>query len=245
MRLLIDSMILIMVVVIVAAAVLYQRAGRDTQANLLTVQQSLVDFDEQLTYHSVLWQSRNEQAGDYPPQVMPEWFKDGVPSNPLLAGQYPWIDIAPPEDYSQHPPDPIVEASGQAGFWYNPNLGIVRARVPRQVTEQKTLELYNQANHVYLSKLPTDPDPDRIPLVFNPDPVTSGQQASPVRRAIGTIETFEPQEPDEPVAETEPQSEVLWYEKRVVPETSAEPDPTPVQEDVVVEAPARQSLIGE
>ncbi len=245
MRLLINSMILVMALAIIATAILHHRADKDEQANLVTVQAGLLAFDETVTYQSVLWQAQHEQAGDYPPQIMPDWFADGAPANPLLEGRHPWIDIAPPGDYSDHPPDPLADTSGQAGFWYNPNNGVVRARVPRQVTDEQTLAMYNLVNHAGLAALPHDTDPDRIPLAFNPDPVTTGQHASPVRRATRNVEALEPEVAAETVTEAENEESEPWYESRVVPESVDEPETTSAQVDPVEEAPARPSLIAE
>ena len=156
MRPLIDSMILMLVVTLLVGVVSYRKAAERREGELATVRQGLAHFDDKLAFQSALWQSEAEEAGEFPPQVMPEWFKDDMPSNPLAVGDRPWIDIAPAGDYRDQPPDPLAEDAGQAAFWYNPNLGIVRARVPRQVSHRLTLELYNKVNGTSLRALPVD-----------------------------------------------------------------------------------------
>lgn len=210
MRPLIDSMILMLAVTLLIGAVSYRNAAERRERELTTVRQGLAQFDDKLALNSVLWQAQEQDAGEFPPQVMPDWFKDGLPSNPLAAGERPWIDIAPAGDYNDQPPDPLAEDSAQAAFWYNPNLGIVRARVPRQVSHRLTLELYNQVNGTNLRALPVDVDPDRAPLAFNPNPVTNVQHASPDKRTVGGVQTSEPA--TEPIDEEA--ADIPWWLKR-------------------------------
>lgn len=242
MRLLINSMILVMAAVILIATVGYHRAKYQQAQNMLTVQRGIDQFDEHLSFQGALWQSEQEDAGDYPPQVMPAWFKDGLPSNPLLSGDRPWIDIAPADDYNEHPPNPMVDGPGQAAFWYNPNLGIVRVRIPRQVSDRLTLSLYNDANYTSLTALPRDEDPDRVPLAFNANPVTTGLHASPIKRAIGEIQALEPDTAPIADAATDGGEPAPWYEQRAEP---AGPDTTPDPADEMPSDDDRPSLLAE
>ena len=85
--------------------------------------------------------------------------------NTAVPGRQPWLDIAPQGDHSYHPPDAVITRSDQAGFWYNPNRGIFRARVMPQWSPSATLQLYNQLNSVELEDLPQFSDsPERNPL---------------------------------------------------------------------------------
>ncbi len=223
MRWLINCMTCVMVAVIVVAAIGHQRAIKHDELKMRTVHHGLDQFGEQLALQGVLWQSENEEAGAYPPQVMPEWFNQNVPNNPFLSEDRPWIDIAPADDYNEHPPDPLVDAGNQAAFWYNPNNGIVRARVPRQVSDRLTLSLYNSINHTGLSALPHDNDPDRVPLAFNPNPVTTGRHASPYKLITGRVTAMDSEAaPDDAESSAAKQDQVPWYEKRVVPEEPVE-----------------------
>lgn len=227
MRPIIDSMILMLVVTLLIGVVSYRKASERRERELATVRQALAQFDDKLALQSVLWQSEEEDAGEFPPQVMPEWFKDDMPSNPLASGDRPWLDIAPAGDYRDQPPDPLAEDAGQAAFWYNPNLGIVRARVPRQVSHRLTLELYNKVNGTSLRALPTDEDPDRAPLAFNPNPVTSVQHASLDKRTTSDVQTREPD--GDPAADEA--ADIPWWQKRTYkPESADEPEPAPAVE---------------
>lgn len=234
MRPLIDSMILVLVVTLLIGVVAYRKASEQRERELAVVRQGLAQFDDKLALQSVLWQSEEEDAGEFPPQVMPEWFKDDMPSNPLADGDRPWIDIAPAGDFNDQPPDPLTEKASQAAFWYNPNLGIVRARVPRQVSHRLTLELYNRVNGTSLRALPTDEDPDRAPLAFNPNPVTNVRHASPDKRTTSDVQTGEPaaDQTDGGAAD------IPWWQKRTYkPESTQEPESKPAMDRPSLIAP--------
>ena len=90
----------------------------------------------------------------FPRYISPEWFvADGLPMNATVPGRHPWLDVAPPDDHSDHPPDPVITWEGQAGIWYNPNRGVFRARVMPQWSETATLHLYNLLNDTELTRL--------------------------------------------------------------------------------------------
>ncbi len=243
MRLLIDSMIVVMVVAIIVGAVVYRQESTRQDLDLQAVRDGLAQFQEKLEFHGALWQVQDQGAGQYPPQVMPGWFQGRPPKNTLVTADRPWLDIAPLEDYNDQPPDPLTTQPGQASFWYNPTLGVVRARVPRQNTDRLTLELYNRVNGTFLTALPGGNDPDRAPLAWNANPLTTGQHASPDGRSVGEVEAFEllltPTVEPEP-REQEPQEPTPWWNK---PGTKAEPDARDELVEVLDEAPARESLL--
>ena len=60
------------------------------------------------------------------------------------------------DDQSGHPPDSVAKSFRDAEFWYNPNAGRFRARVPPQFSNRETLKLYNQINGTHLLRLPDD-----------------------------------------------------------------------------------------
>ncbi|MBM4108640.1 MAG: hypothetical protein FJ255_07480 [Phycisphaerae bacterium] len=94
----------------------------------------------------------------YPRTIDPEWFGDDPPRNALLsaglAGERPWLEIAR-EDQADlsDPPARIALTSQDAAFWYNPALGIVRARVSSNVSDKRALEIYNRVNGTSLSSI--------------------------------------------------------------------------------------------
>lgn len=90
----------------------------------------------------------------WPVMVAPEWFGASPPQNTLLPEVHPWVEIAPVEEAEElHPRVRVAEHPVIAAFWYNPYTGVVRARVPAQLSDKATLDLYNQVNASKLDSL--------------------------------------------------------------------------------------------
>lgn len=90
----------------------------------------------------------------WPATVDPGWFDGDPPRHTLLTGDRPWVEVAPPEDALLR--DPLVRVAldeRYAGFWYNPYQGIIRARVPLEINDKLTLELYNALNGTSLTNI--------------------------------------------------------------------------------------------
>ena len=160
MRLLTDVLIGLMLTAILAGVVMHYRQERRAHRDLQMVHQALASLREQTLYQGALGQVELSRDG-HPLEILPEWFGAERPSNTLISIEQPWLDQADPGDPADHPPDPVVRDPGQAGFWYNPNSGVFRARVPAALTDGQTLRLYNQINGTVLSTLPWQtPDGD-------------------------------------------------------------------------------------
>jgi hypothetical protein len=87
----------------------------------------------------------NEQG--FPMTVSKDWFEQSVPFNSMAPSNCPWVEIAGPAEATlSQPRVRQVTDSSVAGLWYNPYRGIVRARVPVQVSDAATTELYNRVN---------------------------------------------------------------------------------------------------
>ena len=92
----------------------------------------------------------------WPQKIEEDWFRgpSGVPRNPLVSLERPWVDIAAGEELEMdHPALKMTADPRLAGFWYNPNLGVVRARVPVMVSDEDSLELYNRVNGTHLASI--------------------------------------------------------------------------------------------
>lgn len=90
----------------------------------------------------------------FPATIDTLWFDEEVPTNHLLRGKRPWVEIAAEDEIAlKHPRNPTADGGQHAMFWYNPALGIVRARVPRTLSDAEALELYNEVNGVRLREL--------------------------------------------------------------------------------------------
>jgi hypothetical protein len=172
MRLVIDSLIALMMVLILGGIILHHRQQEQLLSDYRTAHLELSQIREMVIYHTALDRDTLNEWG-YPGAIDPAWFLQGLPFNRLVAGIHPWIDLAPPGDMNDQPPDPVVKRSDQAGYWYNPNRGIVRARVDEQFTEEATLALYNQINSTMLVSLPCSKNPARKPV---PAPLLSPSQ---------------------------------------------------------------------
>ncbi|MEM1212872.1 MAG: hypothetical protein AAGI68_11320 [Planctomycetota bacterium] len=200
MRLVLHSLIALAAVFGLGAMLLHNRAQDTRAADMAFVQQSLTQLHERTAYHAAL----KAAAADDPRNallvaVQPAWFGERLPLNILLDADHPWIDLAPPGDRAEHPPDPVIRRGDQAGFWYNPMLGVFRARVPQQATERQTLELYNRLNTAELAALPLIADPLRAPLAYRPGITPGTAHASPVYRPADSIAGTPAEHAEEPV----------------------------------------------
>jgi len=164
-RLLVDSLIALLFVGIFTCVLLYHRNKQRLSEQHLLVQQAIATLNDQVAYQTALMVEHKSSGGrSFPPFVSPLWFKSGLPMNPLVPGWHAWLDVAPVGDAQNHPPDPIVTHAGQAGIWYNPNSGAVRARVIDQGTDLATLQFYNAVNESNLETLTTSNNLFRRPL---------------------------------------------------------------------------------
>lgn len=208
MRLVLHSLIALAAVFGLGAMLLHNRAQDTRAADVAFVQESLTRLHERTAYHAAL----KAAAADDPRNALlvavePGWFGQRLPLNVLLDVDHPWIDLAPPGDRSDHPPDPVIRRGHQAGFWYNPTLGVFRARVPQQATERQTLELYNTLNTAELAALPLIADPLRAPLAYRPGITPGTAHASPVYRPANPITQALPApDAETPLANTPPAS---------------------------------------
>ena len=172
MRLIVDSLIALMLVAILGTVLLHYRQQQREFEQLSVVHRALAQLHEQTRYYRAMEQVHQAKQRHtrtlnpktaFPEYISPMWFDGELPLNVLVPLRQPWLDLAAAEDDGVHPPDPVITQPHQAGFWYNPQQGIFRARVPAQFSEQSTLDLYNRANGTSLTTLPRDDNPAREP----------------------------------------------------------------------------------
>ena len=177
MRIVIDIMIGSMLVAVVAGGLYLYNNRAQGEREVEAVQSALVQLEKQAAYHTTV-QSAMAERYVLLVHIHEEWFGEDVPTNVLLEGDHPWIDLAPPGDLGEHPPDPVVYSEDQAGFWYNPTTGTFRARVSPAASEALTLALYNEVNGTALGAFDVIPDTSRQPLAHTPGKTPAKQYAS-------------------------------------------------------------------
>ncbi|MCC7407661.1 MAG: hypothetical protein IT442_06290 [Phycisphaeraceae bacterium] len=181
MRLLLNTLIALMFVALAVAAGWDYHHRSSGQAQIEQTRQALATLQDKTRYHAAMARARYEEQvadanadGVAPPKprpapmILPQWFGQHLPVNALAPAGQPWIDVAPDDDTSDQPPDPILAQSHQAGFWYNPTLKLFRARVPDQGSEAANLDLYNHINGCDLTSLDSSNDLARRPEPYAP-----------------------------------------------------------------------------
>jgi len=177
MRIVIDIMIGLMVVAVLATGVYLYNSRAQGEQTVQAVRSSLARLEQQAAYHTTV-QSAMAGRDVLLVHIDQRWFGEDVPTNPLLDANRPWIDLAPPGDVGQHPPDPVIYDEHQASFWYNPTTGTFRARVAPAASEAATLTLYNQVNTTALTGFAEIPDTSRQPIAHTPGKTPARQYAS-------------------------------------------------------------------
>ncbi|QQE10068.1 hypothetical protein JD969_11125 [Planctomycetota bacterium] len=196
MRILLDIMIGAMLIATVCFVVMYRHGNSAREQRCEQVNDALVELREQMLYHTSLGEAVVTESG-FPDYVDAGWFTRGLPFNQMAGNGRPWIDIAPKGDWSDQPPDPVIVSDAQAGIWYNPNLGVFRARVKQQVSAVETLKLYNKVNRLELRGLRRDKKERRMPIAMR---APSGE-ATYASVKVGEMKVIMPQVKREVVVE--------------------------------------------
>jgi hypothetical protein len=110
-------------------------------------------FRKVLAFRAAANETQTNGRG-WPVTVDPEWFSGDPPRNVLVTPDRPWVEIATVAEAPLHdPPVRMTIDNRVASFWYNPYQGVVRARVPVSISDQKSLDLYNQINGTSLDSI--------------------------------------------------------------------------------------------
>lgn len=154
-RWLLDAVGVLTLLVLIGGAVLYFRTHQEREAMIERAAGELRRVELELKYRAAAKLPGLNGKG-WPQSVEEEWFHgpSGVPRNPLVSRDRPWVDVASGEELDlDHPSLKMAADPRLAGFWYNPNLGVVRARVPVMVSDEDSLELYNRVNGTHLASI--------------------------------------------------------------------------------------------
>lgn len=153
MRLIIDSLVAMMLVGVVAGIALHHRHNKEIEERLELARSEVQRLQSQIALQAAMENSSLSSRG-YPATIDASWFGDNVPVNLLLPEGHPWVQLATEfERDEEHPRKRIATHPGVAQFWYNPYLGIVRARVPADVSDATALRLYNYVNDSSLASI--------------------------------------------------------------------------------------------
>jgi hypothetical protein len=151
MRLIIDVLVALTLVGILAGVAFHYREQRNLEANITLTTSEVKRFESQVALQSALETVEVTEFG-WPVSIDPTWFGDNLPVNALLHESYPLVEIASELDRDlEHPRRLMAADSRMARFWYSPYSGVVRARVPADLSDASALALYNRLNGTYLS----------------------------------------------------------------------------------------------
>ena len=117
---------------------------------IAATRQAVIDIYNQAIYHGSLGGVAVTDR-QWPLEIRRDWF-DPVPVNPLIDQPVPWLAVADESERSLIHPRRLVADGQTSAFWYNPYRQVVRARVPRQHTDQATRQLYYRVNQISGSK---------------------------------------------------------------------------------------------
>ncbi len=146
MRLIMDSLAALMLCGILAGVVIHMRGQGRLDDKIELVRAEVERFQSQIMLQTALENVQMTQRG-YPATIDAAWFGGKVPVNSLLGPGYPWLEIAGQSQRDLlHPRTRIAYTRNSPQFWYNPYTGVVRARVPDDVSDATALRLYNQIN---------------------------------------------------------------------------------------------------
>ena len=126
----------------------HRREAQSQQFRVETVRNALRAIQSEAIYHPAVDQQVDAEPTGFAKNINPDWFRER-PGNALLeqAGvRCPWIDQPIGTYRNRFNPVYIVADKTHAAFWYNPFRGVIRARVPMQLSQQATIELYNRVN---------------------------------------------------------------------------------------------------
>lgn len=154
-RWLLDGVGVVACLVLIAGAVLYMRTRQEKEALIERAATELRRVELEMKYRAAA-KLPGLNAHGWPAAIDEEWFQgpSGVPRNPLVSSERPWIDMASADELDQeHPMVKMTADPKLAGFWYNPSLGVIRARVPVMVSDDETLELYNRVNGTHIASI--------------------------------------------------------------------------------------------
>ncbi len=153
MRTLLNILFAVMLAGILVGVVMIRSTEGIKRDQIRTARDEVRRFQRQITFQATMADVELTAEG-HPVTADPNWFHGNLPQNLLIEAGHPWVEIAGRNERSLlHPLDLVVRNAAAAQFWYNPYKGIVRARVPADISDARALEFYNQVNDSSLRDL--------------------------------------------------------------------------------------------
>ena len=157
MRLFIDTLVALMLIALLGGFMWLKRENQTESSQRDIARTEVRRFQQQIALQSALATVTSDKTPHdrgYPATVDPAWFTDNLPDNPLLDETHPWVEVAGPQEKDlTHPLQRVATSNLVAKFWYNPNNGVVRARVPLAISDAAALEMYCFVNECQLNDL--------------------------------------------------------------------------------------------
>jgi hypothetical protein len=153
MRYVRDILLLIVLIGVAYGVSSYKRMQREESDSIEATANETRRLESEIQYRAATKAVMLNPRG-FPTTVDPKWFDQRVPENALLTDDRPWLEVAPPEQAGlMHPPVRMTVNKQIASFWYNPYQGVVRARVPVNVSDEAATALYNRVNETSLASI--------------------------------------------------------------------------------------------
>ena len=153
MRTLLNILVIVMLAGILVGVVMIHSSEGIKQDQIRMAGNELRRFQRQITFRAAVADVELTAEG-YPVTADPNWFRGNLPQNPLIEAGHSWVEIAGRTERALlHPLDVVARDAAAAQFWYNPYKGIVRARVPADISDARALEFYNLVNDTSLAGL--------------------------------------------------------------------------------------------
>ncbi|MGD9688692.1 MAG: hypothetical protein AB7K52_02975 [Phycisphaerales bacterium] len=149
----------------VLVGLLWSKSARETtEARQIEETISAIREIERTVRYKVEFEQLAANSRGWPETIDPAWFEE-IPRSRMLPPEHPWLEIAPVEHAAmRNPPVRLAVSSTLAGLWYNPYQGVIRARIPVQISDARSVALYNLINGTSLRSIlepesPVDPVP--------------------------------------------------------------------------------------
>jgi hypothetical protein len=143
-RIIVNAVLVLMLAGAGAGYYLYRHLAQQQVEQVVAVQQAIATLRDTALLQAA--SSDIETTGaEYPLAVDRSWFEQ-LPVNSLTGPEAPWLETVDEQMLNLTNPTVIIADRQYASFWYNPYRGVIRARVPAQLTQSRTVELYNKVN---------------------------------------------------------------------------------------------------